>query len=100
MKAYEELEARGYLFLTSARDCGVRSSPSLDRRRGESPGIHGLAGWVSQTAVLGGFEKRYNFYLCGQSNHDSLDVQPVTQVMHQLSCPCPVVTTDGEFSLA
>jgi len=36
MKVYEELEARSYLFLTSVRDCGVRSSPSPDRRRGES----------------------------------------------------------------
>jgi len=73
---------------------------ALTATKERATGIHGLAGWVIHTAGLEAFEKRYNFYLCGESNHDFLDVQPVTQVMHQLRCPGSVVITVGLFSLA
>ena len=101
MKAYEELVAWNYLFLTSARDCGVRFSPSPDRHQGESHRHPWLSRLGDPHSRSGSLREEIQFLpLWGIEPRFFLDVQPVTQVMHQLRCPGSVVITVGLFSLA
>jgi hypothetical protein len=80
MKTYGRVTIWIHVFLTSALDGGEWSAARSDVfTLGQwATGTHCIEGWMGTTAGLDAVEKWEVYFLCRNSNPDSLAAQPIT----------------------